>query len=190
MHYFVSRLSIVKPLGSTYFNFPSSETFQTENPCKWRQQIHFNFGVSVFSVLIIQKYECSVNKIKLIVTYEPGAVKVLFSVLKKEFEDENLLESDRDVTISIEDVKAEKPKSSADFTAADDDPLSSDDKTEVWTETYGFLWCDKFCIIDKLLTCLIPVVFLFWSFSLDKRKAPLFGHLSITRTSLTSRPIT
>lgn len=55
MHYFVSRLSIVKSLDSTYFNFPSSETFQTENPCKWRQQIHFNFGVSVFSVLIIQK---------------------------------------------------------------------------------------------------------------------------------------
>lgn len=48
MHYFVSRLSIVKPLGSTYFNLPNSETFQTENPCKWRQQIHFNLGVSIF----------------------------------------------------------------------------------------------------------------------------------------------
>lgn len=70
---------------------------------------------------------------------------------KKEFEDENLLESDRDVTISIEeDVKAEKPKSSADFSPADDDPLSSDDKTEVWTEMYGFLWSDKFRIINKL----------------------------------------
>lgn len=83
MHYFVSRLSIVKSLGSTYFKFPSSETFQTENPCKWRQQIHFNFGVSVFSVLISQKYEYVVNKKKLIVTYEAGAIKVLLSVLKK-----------------------------------------------------------------------------------------------------------
>lgn len=83
MHYFVSRLSIVKSLGSTYFNFPSSETFQTENPCKWRQQIHFNFGVSVFSVLISQKYEYGVNKKKLIVTYEAGAINVLLSVLKK-----------------------------------------------------------------------------------------------------------
>lgn len=70
--------------------------------------------------------------------------------LKKEFEDENLLESDRDITISIEEVKAEKPKSSADFPPADDDPLSSDNKTEVWTETYGFLWSDKLCLINKL----------------------------------------
>lgn len=132
MHYFVSCLTIVKPLGSTYFNFPSSETFQTENPCKWRQQIHFNFGVSVFSALIIQKYECSVNKKRVNSDLRTRCYKGFVFCFKKEFEDENLLESDRDVTISIEeDVKVEKPTSSADFTPADDDPLSSDDKTEV-----------------------------------------------------------
>lgn len=62
-----------------------------------------------------------------------------------------MLESDRDVTISIEeDIKAEKPKSSADFTPAGDDPLSGDDKTEVWTEMFGFFWSDKSPLINKL----------------------------------------
>lgn len=52
---------------------------------------------------------------------------------KIDFEDDSL-DSDRDVTIGIEeDVKAEKQKFADDFTPADNDdnPLSSDDKTEV-----------------------------------------------------------
>nr|CAD20262.1 D05CJC protein [Tetraodon nigroviridis]CAD21746.1 D05CJC protein [Tetraodon nigroviridis] len=52
----------------------------------------------------------------------------------QEFEEDSLLATNRDVTISIEDnVKAGKQKSADDFTAADegDNPLSSDDKTEL-----------------------------------------------------------
>nr|CAC87123.1 AK000823-like protein [Tetraodon nigroviridis] len=52
----------------------------------------------------------------------------------QEFEEDSLLATDGDVTISIEDnVKAGKQKSADDFTAADegDNPLSSDDKTEL-----------------------------------------------------------
>lgn len=48
---------------------------------------------------------------------------------KIDFEDDSL-DSDRDVTIGIEeDVKAEKQKFADDFTPADND--DSDDKTEV-----------------------------------------------------------
>eukprot|EP00066_Takifugu_rubripes_P008905 XP_003975442.1 PREDICTED: protein YIPF1 [Takifugu rubripes] len=86
----------------------------------------------------------------------------------REFEDENLLESDRDVTISIEDVKAEKPKSSADFTPADDDPLSSDDKTELlsgqkkstpfWTFEYyqNFFDIETHHVKERIIGSMVP----------------------------------
>lgn len=57
--------------------------------------------------------------------------------MKKEFEEaDNVLEVNRDaVTISIEDdTKYEKQRKAASFTpnGDDEDPLASDDKTEVW----------------------------------------------------------
>lgn len=59
--------------------------------------------------------------------------------MKLEFEEAgNLLEANRDATtISIEDedITPEKQRKAAGFTphGDDEDPLASDDKTEVWT---------------------------------------------------------
>lgn len=114
-----------------------------------------------------------------------------------EFEEAgNLLEANRDATtISIEDdeIKPEKQRQAAAFSPAgeDEDPLASDDKTEVCIRI-ALPSAVQRCWITYLSdTFLFSLVFFFnLSFSLAKRKVSPSGHLSTIKDFLTSRPIT
>lgn len=87
----------------------------------------------------MQEYECNVGKKNVKHNIWTWCNKAFVLCFQIDFEEDgNLFESDNDVTISIEDdVKAEKQKSAADFTPADDDHLSGDDKTEVCMDFCG-----------------------------------------------------
>lgn len=120
--------------------------------------------------------------------------------MKTDFEETgSLLEANRDeTTINMDDGdlgKPEKQRRATGFTAdADDnDPLGSDDTTEVWTHILRCFVNHNLCVFALYclqVFALNDVFFPHCSFSPDKRKVPLSGRLSTTNSSLTLRPIT